>query len=147
MDCAKHADERMPALKGRLRDWFDEACWHAPTVLVLDNLDRMIAAEVEVRALASLRRSPCAHQIAHVQHADSFPAVHLANTFLSLANSALSTRPIILVATAQATTSLHPLLSSTHLLGETISLRGPDKRARRDVRLASLLFGRRRADS
>lgn len=113
VDCAKHADERMPALKGRLRDWFDEACWHAPTVLVLDNLDRMIAAEVE--------------------HADSFPAVHLANTFLSLANSALSTRPIILVATAQATTSLHPLLSSTHLLGETISLRGPDKRARRDI--------------
>ncbi|TKA53102.1 hypothetical protein B0A53_03982 [Rhodotorula sp. CCFEE 5036] len=113
VDCAKHADERMPALKGRLRDWFDEACWHAPTVLVLDNLDRMISAEVE--------------------HADSFPAVHLANTFLSLAISALSTRPIILVATAQGTTSLHPLLSSTHLLGETVSLRGPDKRARRDI--------------
>ncbi|GAA5981337.1 hypothetical protein JCM10908_004073 [Rhodotorula pacifica] len=113
VDCAKHADERMPALKSRIRDWFDEACWHAPTVLVLDNLDRMIAAEVE--------------------HADSFPAVHLANTFLSIATSALSSRPILLVATAQGTTSLHPLLSSTHLLGETVSLRGPDKRARRDI--------------
>ncbi|BGP52636.1 Peroxisome biosynthesis protein pex1 [Rhodotorula sphaerocarpa] len=113
IDCAKHADERMPALKGRMRDWFDEACWHAPTVLVLDNLDRMIPAEVE--------------------HADSFPAVHLANTFLSLATAALSSRPIILVASAQSSVSLHPLLSSTHLLGETISLRGPDKRARRDI--------------
>lgn len=38
-----------------MKDWFDEACWHAPAVLVLDNLDRMIAAEVEVRLL-SLRR-------------------------------------------------------------------------------------------
>lgn len=81
---------------------------------------------------------PALTNIVPVQHADSFPAVHLANTFLSLAISALSTRPIILVATAQGTTSLHPLLSSTHLLGETVSLRGPDKRARRDVRLPSL---------
>ncbi|BGO92769.1 hypothetical protein NBRC10512_007888 [Rhodotorula toruloides] len=113
VDCSKHADERLPTLKGRMKDWFDEACWHAPAVLVLDNLDRMIAAEVE--------------------HADSFPAVHLANTFLSLALPALASRPIVLIATAQGSTSLHPLLSSTHLLGETVSLRGPDKTARRDI--------------
>jgi len=31
-----------------MKDWFDEACWHAPTVMVLDNLDRMLGAEVEV---------------------------------------------------------------------------------------------------
>ncbi|BGP21579.1 peroxin-1 [Rhodotorula toruloides] len=113
VDCSKHADERLPTLKVRMKDWFDEACWHAPTVLVLDNLDRMIAAEVE--------------------HADSFPAVHLANTFLSLALPALASRPIVFIATAQGSTSLHPLLSSTHLLGEMVSLRGPDKTARRDI--------------
>lgn len=138
IDCAKHADERMPALKGRMRDWFDEACWHAPTVLVLDNLDRMIPAEVEVRQRSHLRLFLISVASADAggppsQHADSFPAVHLANTFLSLATAALSSRPIILVASAQSSVSLHPLLSSTHLLGETISLRGPDKRARRDV--------------
>ncbi|GAA5997379.1 AAA family ATPase peroxin 1 [Rhodotorula paludigena] len=113
VDCAQHADARLPTLKGRIKDWLDEAGWHAPSVLVLDNLDRMIGAEVE--------------------HADSFPTVHLANTFLSLASAALVSRPIVLVATAQGSTSLHPLLQSTHLLGETVSLRGPDKTARRDI--------------
>ncbi|GAA5917117.1 hypothetical protein JCM5296_001201 [Sporobolomyces johnsonii] len=113
IDCAKHADERHPTLKGRMQDWFDEACWHAPTLLVLDNLDRMLSAEVE--------------------HADSFPSLHLAHTFLSLAQSALSSRPIILVATAQGSTSLHPLLTATHLLGETVALKGPGKGARKDI--------------
>ncbi|GAA5838500.1 hypothetical protein JCM9279_003263 [Rhodotorula babjevae] len=113
VDCAQHADARLPALKTRFKDWLDEACWAAPSVLVLDNLDRLIGAEVE--------------------HADSFPTVHLAHTFLSLAQAALGARPVVLVATAQGTTTLHPLLQSTHLLGETVPLRGPDKTARRDI--------------
>ncbi|GAA5931842.1 hypothetical protein JCM1841_000827 [Sporobolomyces salmonicolor] len=113
IDCAKHADDRHPTLKGRMQDWFDEACWHAPTLLVLDNLDRMLSAEVE--------------------HADSFPSLHLAHTFLSIAQSALSSRPVILVATAQGSTSLHPLLTATHLLGETVALKGPGKGGRKDI--------------
>ncbi|GAA5969154.1 hypothetical protein JCM11641_007489 [Rhodosporidiobolus odoratus] len=113
IDCAKHADERLPTLKNRMKDWFDEACWHSPTVLVLDNLDRMLAAEIE--------------------HADSFPALHLAQSFLSIAQSALSTAPIVLLATAQGSTNLHPLLTATHLLGETVALRGPTKTGRRDI--------------
>ncbi|GAA5917426.1 hypothetical protein JCM8208_004074 [Rhodotorula glutinis] len=113
VDCAQHADARLPALKTRFKDWLDEACWAAPSMLVLDNLDRLIGAEVE--------------------HADSFPTVHLAHTFLSLAQAALGARPVVLVATAQGTTTLHPLLQSTHLLGETVPLRGPDKTARRDI--------------
>ncbi|KAL8286225.1 hypothetical protein RQP46_004713 [Phenoliferia psychrophenolica] len=113
IDCSKHTDERLPTLKGKMKDWFDEACWHAPTLLVLDNLDRMLGAEVE--------------------HADSFPALHLAHTFLAAAVPALNARPIILLATTQSSTSLHPLLSTTHMLGETISLRGPSKSGRRDI--------------
>lgn len=144
VDCAQHADARLPTLKGRIKDWLDEAGWHAPSVLVLDNLDRMIGAEVEVRTrlIATLAALGCtrawpradASSFLCTQHADSFPTVHLANTFLSLASAALASRPIVLVATAQGSTSLHPLLQSTHLLGETVSLRGPDKTARRDVR-------------
>ncbi|SCV68391.1 BQ2448_512 [Microbotryum intermedium] len=113
IDCAKYTDERQSTLKAKMKDWFDEACWHAPALLVFDNLDRMLGAEVE--------------------HADSFPALHLAHTFLSLAMPALSSRPIILIATAQSSTSLHPLLITTHLLGETIPLRGPNKAGRKDI--------------
>ncbi|ORY80196.1 P-loop containing nucleoside triphosphate hydrolase protein [Leucosporidium creatinivorum] len=113
VDCAKFSDERLPTLKGKMKDWFDEACWHAPSLLVLDNLDRMLGAEVE--------------------HADSFPALHLAHTFLATAVPALTSRPVILLATTQSSTSLHPLLSTTHILGETVSLRGPNKTGRRDI--------------
>ncbi|KDE09691.1 hypothetical protein MVLG_00095 [Microbotryum lychnidis-dioicae p1A1 Lamole] len=113
IDCSKYTDERQSTLKVKIKGWFDEACWHAPALLVLDNLDRMLGAEVE--------------------HADSFPALHLAHTFLSLAMPALSSRPIILIATAQSSTSLHPLLTTTHLLGETISLKGPNKAGRKDI--------------
>ncbi|KAK4057620.1 Peroxisome biosynthesis protein pex1 [Microbotryomycetes sp. JL221] len=104
IDCSKFSDERHATLKGKIKEWFDEACWHAPSLLVLDNIDRMLSAEVE-----------------------------LAHTFFSIATSALSSRPIVLVMTAQSSTSFHPLLSTTHLIGETISLRGPTKAARRDI--------------
>ncbi|SCZ90288.1 BZ3500_MvSof-1268-A1-R1_Chr1-3g01895 [Microbotryum saponariae] len=117
IDCSKYTEERQSTLKAKMKDWFDEAYWHAPALLVLDNLDRMLGAEVE--------------------HADSFPALHLAHTFLSLATPALSSRPIVLIATAQSSTSLHPLLTTTHLLGETISLRGPNKAGRKDVSILS----------
>ncbi|GAA6031995.1 hypothetical protein JCM8097_003379 [Rhodosporidiobolus ruineniae] len=118
IDCAKHADERPGQLKARVKDWFDEACWHAPSVVVLDNLDRMLPAELE--------------------HADSFPSLHSAQTFLTLALPALASRPIVLIATAQGATSLHPLLTQTHLLGETVAMRGPGKGERKDILLALL---------
>ncbi|KAK4696983.1 peroxin-1, partial [Phenoliferia sp. Uapishka_3] len=113
IDCSKHTDERLPALKAKMKDWFDEAYWHAPTLLILDNLDRMLGAELE--------------------HVDSFPALHLAHSFLGAAVPALTARPIILLATAQSSSSVHPLLSTTHLLGETVSLRGPSSIGRRDI--------------
>ncbi|GAA5923458.1 AAA family ATPase peroxin 1 [Sporobolomyces koalae] len=113
IDCSKHSEERPVNLKHRIKDWFDTACWHSPSLLLLDNLDRLIPAEVE--------------------HADSFNSLHLANTFVGLAQSALESRPVVVIATAQGTTSMHPLLTSTHLLGETVSLKGPTKAGRKDI--------------
>lgn len=130
IDCSKLTDERLPTLKVKMKEWFDEACWFAPSILVLDNLDRLLSVEVEVRR-------PSSPAVLTVQHADSFPTLHLTHTFLSTALPALASRPIILIATAISTASLHPLLSTTHLLGENVSLRGPGKSGRRDVRGSS----------
>jgi peroxin-1 len=38
----------VPVLKDQLQKWFDEAAWHAPSVIFFDDFDRMIPAEVEV---------------------------------------------------------------------------------------------------
>jgi peroxin-1 len=52
----------------------------------------------------------------------------------------LAARPIVLIATAQSTTSFHHLLSASHLLGERVVLRAPDKVARREVSANSFHF-------
>lgn len=48
INCADVADERVPVLKDQLQKWFDEAAWHAPSILFFDDIDRLIPAEVEV---------------------------------------------------------------------------------------------------
>lgn len=48
VDAAKVSDERPTSAKQKIKDWFDEASWYAPSMLVIDNIDRMVAAEVEV---------------------------------------------------------------------------------------------------
>jgi hypothetical protein len=71
VDCSKLSDERLPVLKGKMKDWFDEACWHAPSLIVLDNLDRLIGAEVEVSRLL-----PCRSMGAHSDHDQFSTRIH-----------------------------------------------------------------------
>lgn len=47
INCAEVADERIPTFKDMLQRWFDEAAWHAPSLIFFDDLDRLIPAEVE----------------------------------------------------------------------------------------------------
>lgn len=35
-------------MKDLIQQWFDEAAWHAPSILFFDDIDRLIPAEVEV---------------------------------------------------------------------------------------------------
>lgn len=53
LDCSKFTDERPASLKSLFQQWLDEACWRAPSVLVLDNIERMLPAEMEVLFLLS----------------------------------------------------------------------------------------------
>lgn len=39
-------------MKDLIQQWFDEAAWHAPSILFFDDIDRLIPAEVEVRLKA-----------------------------------------------------------------------------------------------
>lgn len=49
VDVSKHADSPIPTVKSLFSYWFAKAAWHKPSVIVLDNLDKLLAAEVEVR--------------------------------------------------------------------------------------------------
>lgn len=72
-----------------------------------------------------------------VQHADSFRTRHLTEIFLSIfsSTSAHELAPdlsgIILIATAESQSALHPLLSSSHLFKQSVHLKPPDRNARK----------------
>lgn len=47
VDLAKYADERVATVKSHFETWLHLALWHKPTILILDNLDRIVPAEVD----------------------------------------------------------------------------------------------------
>ncbi|KAF8995495.1 P-loop containing nucleoside triphosphate hydrolase protein [Cyathus striatus] len=118
VDVSKYAEQPAGVMKQQFNYWFDKAAWHKPSVLILDNLDKLLGPEHE--------------------HADSFRSRHLTELFLSLFSStartaAVNFRGIILIVTATSTAALHPLLNSTHVFKEVVHVQAPNKNARRDI--------------
>ncbi|CAE7230329.1 unnamed protein product [Rhizoctonia solani] len=124
IDLAQMADQHTSVLRDKFKIWRAVAAWRQPSVLVLDNLDKVVSAEVE--------------------HADSSRARHLAEHFLDV--FAESPAPgVALLATCQGPSALHPLLTSSHIFSHKVQLRAPDKAARRDI--ISRIVNRRLATS
>lgn len=111
--CAQLVNMRIPQLKSRLEDEFTAAAWHAPSILVFDDLDHLIPAEVE--------------------HIDSFRSLHMANLFIATAAQASRNGKIVIVATAKAPETLHAQLAQSHFFTERITLLAPDKEARKEI--------------
>ncbi|CEL56526.1 Peroxisome biosynthesis protein PAS1 OS=Komagataella pastoris GN=PEX1 PE=3 SV=1 [Rhizoctonia solani AG-1 IB] len=124
VDLAQLADQHTSVLRDKFKTWRTVAAWRQPSVLVLDNLDKVVSAEVE--------------------HADSSRARHLAEHFLDIFVE--SPAPgVALLATCQGPTALHPLLTTSHVFSHKVQLRAPDKAARRDI--ISRIVDRRLATS
>lgn len=119
INCAEFAEDRLPALIIKFQQWFDTAAFHSPSVLFLEDLDRLIPAEVE--------------------HADSFRSRQIAEVFLQIATKMCKRFDrIAIVATAQQQVSVHPSLVTSHLLSEIIRLTPPGKTERKEM-LQSLM--------
>lgn len=54
IDASKLVDQPIPAVKAQFNYWFDKCAWHRPSVLVLDNLDKLLPAEVEVSFIRTI---------------------------------------------------------------------------------------------
>lgn len=55
IDLARHSEQPISTLKSLFRYWFEKATWHRPTILIMDNMEKLMGAEVEVRVARSLR--------------------------------------------------------------------------------------------
>ncbi|KAH9996691.1 P-loop containing nucleoside triphosphate hydrolase protein [Russula compacta] len=119
VDLSRYTEKPVQTLRTQFQFWLDKAMWHRPSVLVFDNLEKLLGAELE--------------------HADSFRTRHLTETFLSMFSST-STHElapdlfgIVLIATAESQSTLHPLLSASHMFKQVVHLKPPDKNARRQI--------------
>ncbi|THG97215.1 hypothetical protein EW026_g4735 [Hermanssonia centrifuga] len=118
VDLAKYTDTPVSRIKGLLKYWFTKASWHKPSVIVMDNLDKLMSVELE--------------------HAESFRTRHITELFLNLFGSANrfaapNARGILLLASAESTAAIHPRLNTAHVFREVIHLKPPGKDARRDI--------------
>lgn len=112
-DCAPFSEERVPVLRARFSEWLNEAAWKAPSLLILDNVDRIIPAELE--------------------HVDSQRSRQLAEAFVARVRDCVKNFGVFVVATAQSNTSIHSLLNSSHLWLDNLQLKPPGKEGRRDI--------------
>ncbi|CCL98466.1 uncharacterized protein FIBRA_00464 [Fibroporia radiculosa] len=118
VDAAKYTETPVAKVRSLLNFWMVKATWHRPSVLVFDNIDKLMGAELE--------------------HADSFRSRHITELFLAIYGpSARSAAPnangVVLLSAAESQASLHPLLNSSHIFREIVTLKPPGKDARRDI--------------
>lgn len=113
VDLTKYNNEKMSTVKSLFQYWFDLARWHRPSILMLDNIDTLMPAEVE--------------------NADSFRSRCLTEQFLSIFGARTSFPGVVIMATCTDRSSPHSLLLSSHVFSQTFSLKPPDRNARRDI--------------
>src|SRR6266511_3869722 len=49
VDVSVIAGQSVSSVKAQFHYWSEKCAWHAPSILVFDNLDKLLSAEVEVR--------------------------------------------------------------------------------------------------
>jgi peroxin-1 len=111
--CGQIADSSLSTIKDTLHKWFIEAIFHASSLLILDDIERLIPAELE--------------------HADSTRSRQIAEIFLHIARPALYRHPITLLASAPSSESIHSVVTNGFMFRETVNLKAPDKEARREI--------------
>ncbi|KIK98366.1 hypothetical protein PAXRUDRAFT_692364 [Paxillus rubicundulus Ve08.2h10] len=123
IDFKSYSDKPVATLKALFRYLYEVAAWHRPTVLIFDNLDKVLKAEVE--------------------HANSFRSRHITELFVAQYSSGermipSNFRAIVMIGTAESQTSLHALVHTLHIFQEVYHIQSPNKDARKEI-LANLV--------
>lgn len=113
LDCAQYVEERMPLVRARFKEWMDDAAWHAPSLVVLDNLDMLIPADGE--------------------HVDAWRSGHLARALVERIEEVVRDYDVFVVATAQAPTDLHAVVQNARIWTTTCAIQPPNKEVRADI--------------
>ncbi len=113
ISCSEILQDQAVVIKDKINNWFKSASWYSPSILIFDDLDKLIPAEQ--------------------QNTDSTQTRQLAEYFHLIASSTIRFRNITILASAASKESLHPLLVSTHTFEESFQLKSPGKDIRKLV--------------
>lgn len=122
VDCTPLSEMRISQLKTTFKEWRDALDWYSyggpGAVLMLDNLDKVLIAEVE--------------------NVDPTRARTIAECFVQMMSassdaSASSVAPSVVLATASSSTSLHKLLMEKHVWSDSIAIKPPGKTERGEI--------------
>ncbi|CDO70672.1 hypothetical protein BN946_scf184761.g10 [Trametes cinnabarina] len=118
VDLSRFSASPITKVRSHMKYWMEKAIWHKPSLLVLDNIDKLMGTELE--------------------HADSFHTRHITEVFLGIyGSSARSAAPnasgVVIIAAAESQAALHPLLNSSHIFKEVVHLKPPSKDARKEI--------------
>ncbi|MCO5599777.1 hypothetical protein L7F22_053884 [Adiantum nelumboides] len=113
IDCTPHSEERLSSMRALFDQWLASAVWHSPTLLILDNLDRIMPADQE--------------------HVDSPRSAQIAEALMHRIREVASQYSIFVLATAQSNLSINKVYSTHHIFGENVELKAPMKEGRRDI--------------
>ena len=148
---------RVNKTKETMSAWLEEAKGKAPCLLVLDGLDMLLMPEQEVSP-ASTALSQIMKHVPESLFFGASPPVLMTqlNTSTSSNNATLAdhfaqlfARPppgVLVLATALSAQSLHPLLNTKHVFGETVKIPPATKEIRAKVRVVPLGIPRSWAD-
>jgi len=110
LDCAQFVEERLPLVRARFKEWMDAAAWHAPSLVVLDNLDTLVPADGE--------------------HVDAWRSSHLARALMERIEEVVQDYDVFVLATAQSPTDVHAVVQNARIWSTTCAIQPPDKDAR-----------------
>lgn len=115
ISCEKSMNESYEQLSSNLTKWVNEAVWYEPSVIIMDNLDKILTAEVE--------------------HGDSLVSnqlTELLNSLLQNVHSQKNTNVSILVS-GISKEAFNNRLAASHIIEDFIHLGPPPKSARSEI--------------
>ncbi|WVQ72931.1 hypothetical protein IAR50_002493 [Cryptococcus sp. DSM 104548] len=106
-------EERIANLRENMDKWLEDASACSPSCLVLDDLDSLITPETELQTSSN---SPI-----------------LADYFTRLFSPSSISPGVLVIVTALDISTLHPLMNTRHIFGETVKIPALTKEVREDV--------------
>ncbi|KIO06205.1 hypothetical protein M404DRAFT_139729 [Pisolithus tinctorius Marx 270] len=118
IDFKEYSQKHTKIFKKLFRHLYEIAAWHRPTVLIFDNLDKILSPEVE--------------------HTDSFRFRIITELFIAQFSANARSIPVnframVMIGIAESKTSLHPLVHTLHIFQEIYHIQPPSKNARKEI--------------